>query len=71
MINTVSDFLNPLSEEEVVKESGLLWQVDDIGSSDLALTIDEFDTITLECPLHDYTDFQYSELLSLPLELQV
>ncbi|PNF38601.1 hypothetical protein B7P43_G03944 [Cryptotermes secundus] len=63
------DFLNPLSREEVVEESGLLGQVGDIGSSNLALTTYESDIITLEFPLPDDTDFQYSELISLPLEL--
>lgn len=50
-------------------ESGLLWQVGDIGSSNLELTTYESDIITLECLLPDDRDFQYSELISLPLEL--
>jgi hypothetical protein len=80
MINIVSDFLNPVPKEKVVEESGLLGQVDDIGTSNLAtdlnppalgLTADGADIITLDSLFPDETDFQYYELITLPLELQV
>jgi hypothetical protein len=70
-MNTVSDFLNPVSKEKAVEESGLLGQVGDIESSNLALelTTDESDMITLEYLFPQETDFQCYELTSLPLQL--
>jgi hypothetical protein len=52
-----------------MEESGLLGHVSDIGSSNLALTTDESDIITLEYLLPEEMDFQYCELIPLPPEL--
>lgn len=60
-----------MSREEAVEESGLLGQVGDTGSSNLAfeLTTDESDMITLEYLFPQETDFQCYEFASLPLQL--
>jgi hypothetical protein len=76
-INTVSEFLNPVSMQEVVEESGLLVEVGGTGTSnsttDLnppALDFSIEGDISYESLFSGETGCQYYEFLSLPPELQ-
>lgn len=67
-LNIVSDFLNPLSREEVVEESGLLQDISDIAMSSattdhnpdtLGLSLEEADAMLPDDLFTEDTDFQF------------
>jgi len=67
-LNIVSDFLNPLSREEVVEESGLLQDISDIEMSSpttdhnpdtLGLSLEEADAMLPDDLFTEDTDFQF------------
>lgn len=66
-LNIVSDFLNPLSREEVVEESGLLQDISGIeisptthhNADTLGLSLEEADAMLPDDLFTEDTDFQF------------